>query len=175
MTQEVAGNCHNEQLEAVTLRLGNRYRELCAWAQEKGLLDILQVAYYALGLSPRNDAIANLVRECSHPESVEILSLWAGDPVVDELQRFVDHFNASLEISREYSQVPHVGSVDQNRRQFQDGGVKNKTFLITLITNPQAPASHDELLFLRRLLRIWLFVHAAQRIVHQKCIADSNI
>ncbi|MGS2742554.1 hypothetical protein ACU6TU_03010 [Halomonas sp. LS-001] len=175
MREEVEGNQSSDLLENVILSLGERYRQLCVWAHEKGLLDILQVAYYALGLSPRNDAIANLVRECSHPESVEILSLWAGDPIVDELQRFVDHFNASPDISRDYSQVPHIGSVDQNRRQFQDGGVKNKTFLITLITNPQAPASHDELLFLRRLLRLWLFVHAAQRIVHQKCIADRNI
>lgn len=75
MSQEVVGNCHSKQLEAVTVSLGKRYRKLVAWANQNGLLDVLQVIYYALGLSPRNDAIANLVREFSHPESVEALSV----------------------------------------------------------------------------------------------------
>ncbi|NYT75258.1 hypothetical protein HZU72_23020 [Halomonas sp. QX-2] len=175
MSQEVVGNCHSKQLEAVTVSLGKRYRKLVAWANQNGLLDVLQVIYYALGLSPRNDAIANLVREFSHPESVEALSVWAGDPVVDELKRFVDTFNASHHISREYPVAAHVGDVEQNKRQFQEGGVTNKTFLITLITNPQAPASNEQLLFWRRLLRLWLVVHASHRIAHQKCIADRNI
>ncbi|MEL7968646.1 hypothetical protein AAG587_19985 [Vreelandella neptunia] len=179
MTREDIGDCHSQQLEAVTLSLGKQYRKLVAWAHDDGLLDVLQVIYHALGLSPRNDAIANLVRECSHPESVDILSLWVDDPIVNELQRFTNHFNASPDISRDYSQVPHVGTVDQNKRQFQEGGVKNKTFLITLLTNPladgKAKSTEGYLLFWRRLLRLWFVVHAAQRIAHQRCIADRNI
>ncbi|ELY20250.1 hypothetical protein ACK8HJ_05565 [Vreelandella titanicae] len=175
MTQENVGDCHSHQLEAVTVSLGKRYRKLVTWAHDEGLLDILQVIYHAQGLSPRNDAIANFVRECSHPESVMILSAWAGDPVVDELQRFVGSFKDSHLISREYPVEAHAGDVEQNKRQFQEGGVKNKTFLITMITNPQAPASNEELLFWRRLLRLWLVVHASRRVAHQKCIADRNI
>ncbi|KAE8436992.1 MULTISPECIES: hypothetical protein [Halomonadaceae] len=175
MSQEVVGNCHNEQLEAVTVSLGKRFRKLVAWSNDEDLLDVLQVIYHALGLSPRNDAIANLVRECSHPESIEILASWAGDPLVDELQRFVDRFNADHQISREYPVEAHAGDVEQNKRQFQEGGVTNKTFLITMTTNPQAQASNDALLFWRRLLRLWLVVHALHRIAHQKCIADRHI
>ncbi|MBS3670010.1 hypothetical protein [Vreelandella boliviensis] len=175
MTQEDIEDCHSQQLEAVTVSLGKRYRKLIAWAHDESLLDVLQVIYHTFGLGPRNDAIANFVRECSHPESVEILSFWADDPLVDELQRFVDRFKASHQISSEYPVEAHAGDVEQNRRQFKEGGVKNKTFLITMITNPQAPASNEDLLFWRRLLRLWLVVHASRRVAHQKCIADRNI
>jgi len=51
MTREDIGDCHSQQLEAVTLSLGKRYRKLVAWAHDDGLLDVLQVIYHALGLS----------------------------------------------------------------------------------------------------------------------------
>jgi len=41
MTQDDVEDCHSQQLEAVTVSLGKRYRKLIAWTHEENLLDVL--------------------------------------------------------------------------------------------------------------------------------------
>ncbi len=62
MTREGVGDCHSQQLEAVTVSLGKRYRKLIAWAHEENLLDVLQVIYHALAWISHSTSASTALR-----------------------------------------------------------------------------------------------------------------
>lgn len=58
----------------MTVRLGERFAELCDWAANENLEDALEIGYMLLGLDEITVGIPNLVDELSHPESKTILA-----------------------------------------------------------------------------------------------------
>lgn len=176
MTKDVAQNWHRnfpEVTNELTLRLGQPFAEICSWAVERELELPLEVSYRILGLDPFTVAIGNLVKELSHPESQLIISEWKDNPIVNELKKFSQAVTADTNISRKYASIGHRGGVNKNRDQFRN--YANKTFLLTLITNPLSDITDETSYTNRRRLRIWLLVQAASRLLDFGYSADRSI
>lgn len=177
MTQEAVQNgLRNSSAiaEELTVRLGAPFSELCAWAAERELELPLELTYRILGLDPNTVAIANLVQELNHPESQIITNEWNDHPIVHELKKFSKAFAADTNISRKYASIGHSGGVTKTKKQFKN--LENKTFLLTLITNPMAGHGMEtSTIFNRRRLRIWLLTQAATRLMDHGCSADKSI
>jgi hypothetical protein len=176
MTNNAEQNCHSDEEgepPEMTFGLGAAFEQLEFWAQENGLAETLVVIYITLGLDERTVGIGNLVTELSHPEAVEILALWQANPIVEKLQHFVKAFSSEPVIRYAYAPLPNAGAADKTRRLF--GVLKSRTLLLTLITNPLAFTEDRETFLFRKMLRIWLIVHGAQRVVQNHYPADANI
>lgn len=176
MTKDVAQNWHRDFSEVaneLTVRLGEPFAEICSWAAERELELPLEVSYSILGLDPFTIGIINLVKELSHPESKVITEQWCANPIVHELREFSHAITADTNISKKYSSIAHRGGVNKNRDQFKN--YANKTFLLTLITNPLSDTTDKTTYTDRRRLRIWLLVQAASRLLEFGYSADSAI
>ncbi|WP_146084233.1 hypothetical protein [Marinobacter maroccanus] len=176
MTNNADQNRHSDQENEpaeMTFGLGAAFKQLESWAQENGLADTLAVIHITLGLDERTVGIGNLVTEMSHPEAAEILALWHANPIVEKLQQFVKTFSSEPIIRHAYAPLPNAGAADKTRRLFK--GLKSRTFLLALITNPLAFTEDRETYLFRKMLRIWLVVHGAQRVVQNHYPADANI
>lgn len=176
MTKDVAQNWHRnfpEVTNELTARLGKPFAEICSWAVERELELPLEVGYRILGLDPFTVAIGNLVKELSHPESQLIISEWKDNPIVNELNKLTQAVTADTNISRKYASIGHRGGVNKNRDQFRN--YANKTFLLTLITNPLSDVTDETTYTSRRRLRIWLLIQAASRLLDFGYSADRSI
>ncbi len=142
MTNNADQNCHSDEAaksSEVTFRQGGAFEQLESWAQENGLAETNDVIYITLGLDERTIGIGNLVTELSHPESAEILALWQENLIVDQLQHFVKTFASEPIIRNAYAPLGHAGAADKTKQLFR--GLRARTFLLTLITNPLAAYS----------------------------------
>ncbi|WP_417522018.1 hypothetical protein [Marinobacter sp.] len=157
----------------MTVRLGPLFAELCHWAVNEQIEEALEVSYHILGLDRTIMGIPNLVKELSFAESREILESWSDSPFSTDLLKFSEAFNRSAEIQQSHQPLGHRGRAKQTKAKFPD--VSKRTFLLTLVTNPLAKHPHTEISKLRRSLRVWLILHAADRVVRLGCPADSNI
>lgn len=176
MTNKVHQDCHNDvatKTSKMTFRLGEAFEQVESWAQENGLADTLEMIYITLGLDERTVGIGNLVTEASHPESAEILALWQENLIVAQLQHFVEAFASTQVIRDAYAPLGHAGAAHKTKRLFRD--LKARTFLLTLVTNPLAFAEDHETFLFRRMLRLWLVVQGAQRVVQHHYPADVNV
>ena len=176
MTNNADQNCHSDEQgerSEMTFGLGAAFNQLESWARDNGLTETLAVIYITLGLDERTVGIGNLVTELSNPEAAEILALWRENLIVEKLQHFVKAFSSAPVIRDAYAPLPNAGAADKTRRLFT--GLKSRTFLLALITNPLAFTEDRENFLFRKMLRIWLIVHGAQRVVQNHYPADANI
>jgi len=60
------------------------------WAQEHEITEIFEVATLTFGFTKHFTVIGNLSQELSHPESVDILSAWAANPLITQLSKLRD-------------------------------------------------------------------------------------
>ncbi|MAO11697.1 MAG: hypothetical protein CMG82_00070 [Marinobacter sp.] len=157
----------------MTLRLGERFGDLCHWAVDQGLEFPVELSFHILGLDEFTVGFENLVQELRHPESESILSDWSFNPVVHELKKFADGFASDSRLPKLYPSIGHGGGAKRNKRQFKD--LASRTFLLSLIVNPLAVNTDEEVFCNRRRLRIWLIVHAAIRLIDFGCVADTSV
>lgn len=155
-------------------RFGSQYAVLCQWAALHDLSDALELAFWTLGLDQHIVAIGNLVNEFHHPESEDILARWRQTPVIALLDDLAKAIRQDPLISRQYPALPHSGSASKTKHNYK-GSLKEQTFLITLITHPLPGTEQLSEYELRRALRLWLIVQAANRVVTDHCLADRNI
>lgn len=176
MTQNVAQDRHRElelSAEEMTVRLGTLFEELCHWAVYERQEHVLEVSYHILGLNNRIMGIPNLVKEISFPESLEILEDWSDSLIASDLLRFSEAFNYSVSIQEHHQPLGHGGSAKRTKAKFQD--VSKRTFLLALTAHPLAKHHQADITKLRRALRLWLILHAADRLLRFECPADSDI
>jgi hypothetical protein len=176
MTQEITQDWHKNSISRpneLTVRLGERFSELCDWAANENLEDTLEICYTILGLDEITVGIPNLVDELSRPESKVILAKWNANPLVHELQLFAERFLSDEVISTNYTRLSHAGPARQNKQLFRD--IVNRTFLLTLVTHPLAYHPDEVVSHSRRMLRIWLIIQAAERLLRNGYSADSVI
>ena len=176
MTKVSAADLHKDEqrkAEELAQRLGRRFSALCVWAVNENLEEILELAYLILGLDERTVGIPNLVQELSHPESFTTLGSWQSHAVAQQLSQFAKEFRADSALGARYTPISHKGSAQRNKHIYTN--LKNRTFLVTLITHPLAHPQEDQLYTERRRLRLWLIVQAAERVLQHGCAADSAI
>lgn len=176
MAQDNTQNWHGHpdtRAKEMTVRHGTRFSDLCHWAVRTNQEDILEIAYYILGLNERTMGIPNLVHELSYPDSKSILSQWQSNDIIHALQSFVEAFLSDNTIKANHSRLSHAGSASQNKRIYEN--YKDRTFLLTLITHPLSHHKDPEALLDRRRLRIWLLIQAIRRLIDYGCAADSSI
>lgn len=176
MTKEVAQDWHRPSMsvaDKMTLRLGDRFRELCHWAVERGMEFPVELSFHILGLDEFTVGFENLSQELRHPESEAIIADWAFNPIVHELKKFADGFASDSRLPLHYPSIGHGGGAKRNKRQFKD--LASRTFLLSLIVNPLAANTDEKLFCNRRRLRIWLVVQAAIRLIDFGCVADTSV
>src|SRR5690554_4650183 len=176
MTKNVVQDWHRSSAtiaDNMTLRLGERFGDLCHWAVDQGLEFPVELSFHILGLDEFTVGFENLVQELRHPESESILADWSFNPVVHELQKFADGFAADSRLPKLYPSIGHGGGAKRNKRQFKD--LASRTFLLSLIVNPLAVNTDEGVFCNRRRLRIWLIVQAAIRLIDFGCVADTSV
>ncbi|WP_278351299.1 MULTISPECIES: hypothetical protein [Marinobacter] len=176
MTKEVAQDWHRSSAtvaDNMTLRLGERFGDLCHWAVDQGLEFPVELSFHILGLDEFTVGFENLAQELRHPESESILADWSFNPVVHELKKFADEFAADSRLTKLYPSIGHGGGAKRNKRQFKD--LASRTFLLSLIVNPLAANTDEEVFCNRRRLRIWLIGQAAIRLIDFGCVADTSV
>lgn len=70
MTKEVAQDWHRSSVavaDNMTLRLGERFGDLCHWAVDQGLEFPVELSFHILGLDEFTVGFENLAQELRHP------------------------------------------------------------------------------------------------------------
>ena len=174
MSQGTTQNGHKADIEAMTLRLGEPYRDLCEWAGKTGLTTILEIAYHALGLTPNTLAMSNLVEELSNDIAQDILEDWSDHPVAQVLTSFAGEYQNVLDKQTRWRfQIEHSGPATRTKESI--GDYRYRTFLLVMITNPLPVTNDHRLMVDRQRLRLWLVVQALERMIEYGYAGDMNI
>ncbi|NKI18670.1 hypothetical protein HCU74_14750 [Spongiibacter sp. KMU-166] len=158
-----------------TFRLPPRYDGISEWAIKAGFHDELEIAYFCLGRPDDPRAIHNFASEFTQPVSEQILSEWAGKPIVSRLWEFSETLNNTSEyIPKADSPISHKGkSAKGTKSEFSP--LTSRYYLLAMIVNPRSHSDQDKIAESRQRLRLWLILQAAIRVAEEGCISDSNI
>ncbi|MCW9052371.1 MAG: hypothetical protein OQJ91_08695, partial [Motiliproteus sp.] len=154
-----------------TLRLNSGYDQIVRWADHHGIYNELETIYQALQLGSDKVAIGNFFEELSQPGSAEILEDWSHLSICKRFKKILDCYQNSPEIRTSY---PPITAAKNVKSQF-GGELKNRFFLLAMITNPLAYTENPKTYHWRRKLRLWLLIQATTRYEVANCSADKNI
>lgn len=156
---------------------GPHFKTIESWAEQQGVSEIFQAIALTFGFTENFTIVGNLSRELSNSDSVNLLTQWADNPYVYQLNRLISAYNRCTEISSAYVGIHQGVSRNNTKQTLRAAGadIKHEHFLLEMIVQPLALSGRDSLDQRRRTLRLWLIVQAIQRTVEHSCCQDSQI
>ncbi len=162
----------------LTVRLaGPHFRTLKSWAEQQDLSEIFEAIALTFGFTENFTILGNLSRELSNSDSVDLLTQWADNPYVYQLNRLISAYNRCTEISSAYVGIHQGVSRNNTKQTLRAAGadIKHEHFLLEMVVQPLTSSGRDSQDHLRRTLRLWLIVQAIERTVEHSCCHDSQI
>ncbi len=123
----------------LTVRLaGPHFRTLKSWAEQQDLSEIFEAIALTFGFTENFTILGNLSRELSNSDSVDLLTQWADNPYVYQLNRLISAYNRCTEISSAYVGIHQGVSRNNTKQTLRAAGadIKHEHFLLEMVVQP---------------------------------------
>jgi integrase len=156
---------------------GSHFETLKTWAEQHDVSEIFEAIALTFGFTENFTIIGNLSRALSDSDSQAILTQWADNPYIYQLNRLIMTYNQGIDISSAFAGIPQGVSRANTKTILRAAGadIKHQHFLLEMIVQPLALFGSESLDRLRKTLRIWLIVQALERTVEHSCYHDNQI